>query len=162
IATEPAYFDGLKRIAENRAVSVRIRAKGVSPVQLIEVAARYRDHDSIGFDEVWCVADVDEFDISGIGRLARDAGINLAISNPCFELWLLLHHEDCRSRLETYAEVHARLVRYVSGYDKSELNITDFARGITVAVTRGKALDPTGADHIRNPSTSVWRLVEII
>lgn len=49
-------------------------------------------------DECWCVFDVEwpknHPDLSQAVQLANDHGIHLAISNPCFELWLILHFED--------------------------------------------------------------------
>ena len=46
-------------------------------------------------DEVWAVFDRDEhpnFD-QAIDRCRR-AGVRVARSNPCFELWLILHEKD--------------------------------------------------------------------
>lgn len=47
---------------------------------------------------MWCIFDVEwprnhpNLDVAV--ALARKHGIGLAISNPCFELWLVLHHKD--------------------------------------------------------------------
>ncbi|MBM4032519.1 MAG: RloB domain-containing protein [Planctomycetes bacterium] len=98
--TEPNYFDGLKRedaVSARFAVTV-IKGPGFSPEQVLDVAlnrmnvARRRGED---FDEVWCVVDVE-----GLGRhdslrkmrqSARNADIQLCLSNPSFEVWLLSH-----------------------------------------------------------------------
>lgn len=37
------------------------------------------------------------------GREARRRGVRLAVSSPCFELWLLLHHTDRRAKAEEQA-----------------------------------------------------------
>jgi hypothetical protein len=50
----------------------------------------------------------------------------------------------------------------VPGYDKARLVFADYARGVDDAVARAKRLDPDGVGYQRNPSTSVWRLVERI
>jgi hypothetical protein len=34
--------------------------------------------------------------------MATDTENRLAISNPCFELWLLLHHRDCPGELHRH------------------------------------------------------------
>ncbi|MDE0235670.1 MAG: RloB family protein, partial [bacterium] len=46
-------------------------------------------------DEIWCVFDVDShLNIREAVQQAEDNGICLAISNPCIELWFILHFED--------------------------------------------------------------------
>ncbi|HZR19110.1 MAG TPA: RloB family protein [Verrucomicrobiae bacterium] len=52
-------------------------------------------------DEFWVLLDTDHHfrdqNLPGTleaMRQARQAGLEVAVSNPCFELWLLLHHED--------------------------------------------------------------------
>jgi hypothetical protein len=88
--TEPDYFEGLKRSRRNPAVQVKVVGKGIDPEQLVAHAHRVRgDH-----DEVWCVVDTDEFDIAKAVRVADKLKVRLAVSNPCFELWLLLHFDD--------------------------------------------------------------------
>jgi hypothetical protein len=57
--------------------------------------ARSRDDE---VDECWCVFDVEwpknHPNLAQALQLAKDHGIRLAVSNPCFELWLILHFED--------------------------------------------------------------------
>ena len=48
-------------------------------------------------DELWVMIDVDRWNKSTLQEIAKEArqkGYRLAISNPCFELWLLLHFRD--------------------------------------------------------------------
>jgi len=85
--------------------------------------------------------------------------IKPAISNPCFELWLLLHHEDCAAHCAGCREVHARLRKHLPHYDKTRPRFADFAAGPDQAVRRAEKL---GDDHTRNPSTGVWRLVDAV
>lgn len=162
VRTEPAYVDGLVKYLENPAVAVTLRAKGVSPAHLVRAAVAHRGRSPGEFDEVWCIADVDEFDITEAVRLAASHRVSMAISNPCFELWLLLHHEDCRSFLASYDAVRSRLTRHLRHYDKAALNFADYADGLLAAVARAKALDPDCTNFARNPSTSMWRLAEQI
>jgi hypothetical protein len=58
--------------------------------------------------------------------------------------------------------VAARLRRHLPGYDKADLVYADYATGLADAVARAKGLDGTGTQHLINPSTSAWRLVEKI
>ncbi|MGW4485546.1 RloB family protein [Amycolatopsis sp. NPDC004368] len=88
--------------------------------------------------------------------VASRHGINLAISNPCFEYRLLLHFEACAAPMTRYVEVERRLREHVPGYRKSSLDLEDFARGVDDAVNRACA---DSADHEINPSTQVGTLV---
>jgi hypothetical protein len=155
VRTEPDYFDGLKQVRRNPAVRVKVLAKGVDPEQLILHAAKVGGE----FDEVWCVVDTDEFDIDRAFGVADALGVSLAVSNPCFELWLLLHFDDCRTAARSYRELRPMLIKQVPGYDKSRLDFAQYDAGVAAATTRAERLDPTGRDHGRNPSTGVWKLV---
>lgn len=157
--TERRYFDGLKQARRNPALRLDFYAKARAPVQLVEYAATRVD----GYDEVWCVFDVDEFpDVTAAVEVARRANIHLAISNPCFEFWLLLHFEQCVAPLPRFADVAPRLKHHVDDYDKSALNFGLFVDGVGDAVERAEQIEPTGEDHRVNPSTGVWRLVRRI
>lgn len=102
--------------------------------------------------------DVDEFrDITQAANLAKKNGIKVAISNPCFELWLLLHLCDHTAHISP-RDVQRLLSKHVPAYDKSDLSFTDFVSGVGDACKRGRKLDPTGAAHDLNPSTNVWQL----
>lgn len=49
-------------------------------------------------DQVWCVFDRDEHpDVEPAMRLAGEHGIRTVLSNPCLELWFLLHFRDQNS-----------------------------------------------------------------
>jgi len=156
--TETAYFKGLRTHPRSGAVRMKIVEKPGAPDQLVEYT---RTAFALGdFDEVWCVTDVDHYEREG-GKvtaalaLAGD-DIKLAVSNPCFELWLLLHHEDCAGHCADCREVQKRLRKHLPHYDKARLRFDDFAAGLDEALRRAEKL---GADHTRNPSTGVGRLV---
>jgi hypothetical protein len=162
VRTEPDYFDGLRRSLRNSGVTIKVRQQAIAPDALVRVASDYRDRKPGVFDEVWCVVDVDEFDIGAAVAEARRSQVSLAVSNPCFDLWLLLHHADCRAYCAGYAEVLRRLRKYVPEYDKARLDFARFAAGVTDAVARAKELESTGTDYSRNPSTNMWQLAEEI
>ena len=157
--TEPTYFRGLKRHVRNPAVEIRVKSKGRAPKELVEYARFIAPIGADEFDEVWCVVDRDEFDLEAAVACAADLDVRLAVSNPCFELWLLLHHEDCTAELGDAKSVLRRLARKVPAYQKNELRFADFEKGVHDAVRRAERLDPSGRDHRRDPSSGVWRLV---
>lgn len=143
--TEADYFAGLKQLCRAR---VTVKSKGDSPLKLVGYAARLRDQYREEFDEVWCVVDVAKAE-------ADKLGVELAISNPCFEFWLLLHFRDPCGPAKACKEIAGHLKKCLDCYDKTQLNFAHFAEKVPVAVERARKIDPAG-----NPSTGVWRLVD--
>lgn len=102
--TEPEYLNALRRQPEVRdvaAVDLRIEPTQGVPLTLVATAVKVRkqaikEKDEI--DEFWCVFDVEwpinHPNLNDAIEQARRNDINLAISNPCFELWLVLHFQD--------------------------------------------------------------------
>lgn len=160
LRTEPKYLRGLKAHLRNPAVTVRVQAKGQAPRNLVGYACSPHVAGTDEFDQVWCVIDVDEFKLDDVARIAAERGVRLAVSNPCFELWLLLHYCDWRKPLVDAQAAEQELKCYVTNYHKEKLRFDDFASGVDDAVKRAKQLDPTGCHHSCNPSSGVWKLVQ--
>lgn len=104
--TERRYLEGLKTFFPNRAVSLAFKHQPCAPTQLVDFARQYARHRD-GFDEIWCVFDVDEFpDVEEAVAKAKRLKIEIAVSNLCFELWLLLHFNpvtaNCRTPLQRW------------------------------------------------------------
>ncbi|MDA3643676.1 RloB family protein [Saccharopolyspora indica] len=158
--TESQYLRALNRNYRGRSAKLTVVTDGVDPRTLVRKAAKVRGLQPNEFDEVWCVVDVDEFDVEPAVRSAKAEGVQLAVSNLCFEYWLLLHFEDCGTAFRTPADVDERLRRHVPTYDKTRLDFSDFESGVREAVARAKRRCDFGSEHHRNPSSGVWKLVE--
>ncbi|MER7011221.1 RloB family protein [Saccharopolyspora sp. NPDC000359] len=158
--TESQYLRALNRKYRGRSARLVVMTDGVDPRTLVRKAAKIRDLHPAEFDEVWCVVDVDEFDVQSAVRLAEEEGVNIAVSNLCFEYWLLLHFEDCETAFRTPADVDARLRKHLPDYDKTDVRFVDFESGVCEAVARAKRRCDFGREHLRNPSSGMWRLVE--
>jgi hypothetical protein len=66
-----------------------------------EREARRRRDDNLRFDRVWCVFDIDEHPLVPEAKQQAQANaISLAVSNPCLELWFLLHFQDRNAHIE--------------------------------------------------------------
>ena len=172
--TEPQYFKGFKRACRDSLVDIEIASGQGVPMTVVEEsrtrmekatdAAKREKDDYLAYDSVWCVFDVDEHPhLPEACKMARDIGINLAISNPCFELWLLLHFKDPPG-MKDRKQVQRLLKKHVPGYDKSVKQAT-YSDGYSIAVTRAATLDKI-AEKVRtpghNPTTGVYRLTELI
>jgi hypothetical protein len=161
VRTEPDYFNGLKQRERNPAVHVKVIGKGVDPEGLVRHALHMQAQAAEDFDEIWCVTDVDQFDLEPTVRRAQAEGISLAVSNPCFELWLIYHHTDCAQPIADAREAIAVLRRYVPHYMKSGLSLTDFP-DVATAIQRGRDSHDQTRPQGPNPSSGVWRLAELI
>ncbi|MFF7142731.1 RloB family protein [Streptomyces nodosus] len=99
--TEPQYFEGLAKVLNAKAVrvlSVSTVGVGRDPLRIITEADRRRKLElksGDGFDEVWAVLDVDRHaNLEPACIRARKLLIDVAISSPCFEIWLVWHYEE--------------------------------------------------------------------
>jgi hypothetical protein len=164
---------GLNRILQNAAVSVTVAEKGRAPSQVATFGIDLAKGPSGPFDEVWCVVDVDDF--GACGDLAKAVGIaekasgedltvRMAVSNPCFELWLILHFADQRAHIASYAQMKPLLRKTLPTYTKSGLDFArdGYAAAYGDAARRAESLEPTGLDFTMNPSTNMWLLVRAI
>lgn len=162
VATERHYLRGLVDHLEEPAVTVRFKSKPCSPAQLIEYAIGERDRAMGDFDQTWCVFDVDEYEVERAVARARKYGIETAVSHPCFELWLLVHFREHTAHAASYRQLLPLLKRHLPRYSKEKLDFLEFHEGVADAVTRARAMAPRGREHLVNPATGVWALVERI
>ncbi|MFI7430525.1 RloB family protein [Micromonospora sp. NPDC049836] len=155
-STERSYLLALKQEPWVRPRVVVVVERG-SPIDMARGAARRRQRDD--FDEAWGVCDVDHYEAAQAEAEAAALGVRLVWSNPCFEVWLLLHHVDCSGYLKNADKVHEKLRRAVKNWDKTALNFNDFRDGVENAVVRAQRLGPAPD---RNPSTAVWQLIDTL
>jgi hypothetical protein len=97
--SEPDYVNELKRlphVAENVALNLELRPEHGVPLTLVQLAVERKMDQEV--DECWCIFDVEwpknHPNLNSAILLARANDIRLAISNPCFEVWLILHHKE--------------------------------------------------------------------
>lgn len=160
--TEPEYFQGLLLDCKNATVAIRIAKKHGVPATLVDEAKTLMTQGQ--YSSVWCVFDVDNHpNLAYAKQKARDNGIDLAISNPCFELWLLIHFTD-PSGSHDRKEITRRLKVHLPGYDKG-VEYETLKPGHANAVKRARRLDKQAlkcGTPDCNPTTGVYRLVEAI
>jgi hypothetical protein len=170
--TERCYFSELRHL-DRSPVSLEF-VTGATPKTLVEIAAK-RKHESesaarrakdqnLKFDEVWCVFDVDEHPyLPEATQQARDNGIKTAISNPCFELWALLHFQDQRAYIHRH-KVQDLCKQYMPGYEKklpcAEL-MDKYDQALQRAINLSQWHQSRGTPG-ENPSTGAHDLVQAI
>ena len=169
--TEPHYLDALKRLPEvHEIASVKIDKdrSGAVPLTLVEAAIEVKQgNDEI--DEVWCLFDVEapqpHPNLAQALARARDNGIETAVSNPCFEVWLVLHFDKCSAWLTTDAA--GRLRREHDGSTGKEVAGELYMRLRKTAALHARDLSNNHANNGTsfpndNPSSGVFRLLEAI
>lgn len=165
-ATEPDYINGLRRHLRNPAVSIKVVTKDKAPSQVVQYSLKLLAQSPDAYDEVWCVVDADQFtdldDAVALAARSTTSGprVSVVVSNPCFELWLLLHFTDHRGAVTSFAQIKPLLQRHVPGYEKERIDFgAHYASTFPDAVRRAQSLDPSGSDYRLNPSTNMWQLV---
>jgi hypothetical protein len=95
--------------------------------------------------------------------MADDNGIELAVSNPCFELWLLLHFRENPGARHRH-DLQTMMRKCIGSYDK-HLDFRAFAAGYADAFDRAARMQQQAegdGEPCRNPTTGVFRLTDSI
>jgi RloB-like protein len=148
--SEPDYINGLKGllcITENVALNLELHPEHGVPLTLVQLAVDYKKDPEV--DECWCLFDVEwphhHPKLKDAVSLAQAHGIGLAISNPCFEVWLILHHQEF-ARFSDTSEAE-RSSRALDGRAGKSIDASLYMPLRRVAATRAKILE---AHHERN------------
>jgi hypothetical protein len=178
--TEVNYFKNIKLIIEDLyrneiivdKVSLNVEGKGRSTMVLVNEALKMRSIST--YSEVWVIFDKDDNkDFDEAITFANKNYLNVAWSNECFELWLLLHFQNLNSAISrdnysTKLNNHFKEKNINNGvYDKNIKEIFDITYPfVDTAIIRSECLvkeyeeakifSPTKM----NPCTSVQDLVK--
>lgn len=173
VLTEPEYLKLFNRFHGRRSVRVVSIGVGGDPRAVVERAieeSKKLKNDRLARrDTVWAMFDRDihaRFDEAI--DLARGNNIPLAISNPCFELWGILHYQEqhaelnrheCQRKLgELCPDFNARTGKVFDDWNAIEqLYMAAVERAETSVQRRDEEGKPGG-----NPSTTVHKLTEFI
>ena len=174
--TEVEFFRGLKAACQNPRVTIEIGDQHGVPLTLARLAselkkraikrAKAADDSFLAYNSVWCVFDIDEHpNVPEACDCASDNQINCAISNPCFEIWLLLHYREPPG-----ASHRDKIVEMLREFDPDYEKHVDFKKsppGYDAAVKRAgrlrnQAIATKTLLREQNPSTSVHDLTELI
>lgn len=166
--TEPNYFSAFQDKGRLSNVQIHIIRAAGDPLRVVERAkgetARYWRREE-KFDQIWCVFDRDQFVPERFNRALQIAGENrfqVAYSNPCFELWYLLHFEFCQSAIHRH-DYPAKLTHYLHRpYAKNAALFDALWDRQQTAIRNAAALlaqyDPSDPAN-NDPSTTVHLLV---
>ena len=134
------------------------------------VLGRVMELDHEKDDELWLLLDTDHCTAGGHVQsflaamtAAKQKGINVALSKPCFELWLLLHHEEESSAqlLPDCKAVSDALRAKLGQYNKTNLKPEHYPlASVLEACARSQRLDEAvpGGDIPNASTTRVYKL----
>lgn len=172
--TEDLYLQFWYRLHRERVVVVTGKSHG-DPLTLVRNAVDARafyDREAkrkrgAGFDEYWCMFDVDEHKtLDEALKVANLEGIRTALSNPCLELWFVLHAQPQTAYIHR-ADIQKKS-KTLYGFEKSPTpdDLEPLRSSYPPAKARAQALDIWHEGNVSppqsNPSTSVWEIVETI
>ena len=169
--TEPRYFTDLKNHLKDQA-GLSIIVDGLAPSEGLTGLHKRVGREIVTrpeLDEIWCVIDDDERGAAvtdfcnRVHALAtsKTPRIRVAISNPCFEYWLLLHFNDTRKKYHgspgrsACAQVIKELKSHLKDYEKNSRPFEKIKDQMSVAIAPAKIPREEGAS-----STEVGKLVE--
>lgn len=187
--TERIYFETLAKEYANPRVHVRILERNEqeknnsSPDyvlrQLNDVKAQYSLESD---DELWLLVDRDHWPKAMVSQVAQkcanDAYMHMALSNPCIEVWLLLHLVDAtlltpeerqrwmenrrKSRnADPYLKV--RLRQEMGAYHEASYDAGMLVKHVREVIARARELDKNPADRWpQTLGTRAYRVAESV
>lgn len=164
--TEKDYFsmDVFRALPVSIKFPKNIHPNRTNPVAVLKRFQKVlRENDFRKDDEAWLVIDIDEWDKGEFVELLKwvrdDARHHLAVSNPKFELFLVMHFERGNG-CTTPSQVDVRLKKLMPSYDK-RLKPNQFgAVQVKVAVENARVKRIScGADLPEAGMTDVYELV---
>ncbi len=178
--TEKLYFESFPVLTLTIKV---VDLKGQTKLKLIESTQSIIENSDVGYDEVWCVFDMDvkqgekEFaDFDNAIKKGESLNYKIAYSNDCFELWFYLHYnytDEKNHRTFYYKalgkywdlnyEKFGKSFKFSSGiYERLE---KDEKATQVKAIERAEKLynmQSNLAWHQQNPITLVYELVKFL
>ncbi|MCF0186350.1 MAG: RloB domain-containing protein [Bacteroidaceae bacterium] len=187
--TERIYFKALAKEYENSRVHVHILERSEeeqnnsSPEHVLKQLNEFKNQYGLeDDDELWLVVDRDQWKEAMLSRVAsecaHDVYMHVALSNPCFELWLLLHLVDAallsveeqqqweanrRSSKSADPFMKVRLRQEMGSYHESSYDAEMLIANVEDAIARARLLDTTPEDRWpQTLGTRVYLLAESI
>lgn len=141
-----------------------------SPNHVMDRLVAYMEEFDFGEgDQFWLVCDTDHWIDSGHIQNLRDVirrcsqkGIRVALNNPCFELWLLLHFEEFpNDPITSCSDVTELLRKSVGGYDKKKVYRLPITSDLVArAITRARSSCDLSFQIPSTPQTSVFCIID--
>jgi RloB-like protein len=178
-ATEVLYFKGIKRSKKRDTIRIDVfdADKNTDPMSIVKrtITKRQDIKDDDGWkagDSAWAVFDGDEHMVGNLDNwrkaltLAESKKINLAITNPSFEFWYLIHFQNAFAPMTAKAALRQlQQAGNLPNYTKSQTLFPDpLLTRTPAAIDRAEKIaqqiQRDGLDRYANPGCS--RLPELV
>lgn len=170
--TEPQYLNELARYY-GCLISLDLVIRGAAgvPLSILRKAReliRYPEEEFGQNDQVWAVFDCDDHpEVARVIREAGEAGVSIGYSNPCFELWLVLHYRDfdAPARRDQIQRALRSLMPSYNPRGSKEISFAEICDGVELAERRAEQMDKRRAQERNsrgNPSSTVYELTREI
>lgn len=162
--TEPAYFGMFQSSTATVRLKLLDSRHKSSPEQVFKRAKEHITKQGLrAGDSVWLVLDRDTWPVeqlTDVFQWCQDSGFHLAVSNPCFELWLLFHFQN-GSGVTTARNCKEKLLRELPNFEKGHVEIKKLSPLVPVAIEHAEQKDrPPCSDWPRSVGSTVYRLVK--
>lgn len=172
--TEEQYLNHWRRLLLQKVV-ISVQPERVAPMTMVRLASilakqerRLAGRGRSSVDQIWCVFDRDgHANVPDALKMALDNGIRVAFSNPCIELWFLLHFQTQWSEIDrrvaqrlAYSHMHSRFkVVTLSAFALLRDRSDDARNRALQLVERHRT---AGHPDTHNPSSGVADLIETL
>ena len=167
--TERQYFS-FNCLKNSRVKLIIIPSDGKSAPSYVldNLKARTKSYSLNVSDQMWIVSDIDKWNYETqlkplFGKKIKTIPVQLALSNPCFEVFLYLHFFDMPA--EPFIDAHhvERVLRKKLGsYSKTKLDEKIYEPLIWHAITESQKTTYSTFRLPNNPGTDVGKLIESI
>ncbi len=168
--TEQEYFEAarIKYGLTTAEIVLAENTKGAAPISVV-ACAEAKCAERGGYDQIYCVFDRNGHESFGrarariqalAGRKNRPLPVREAISIPCFEFWVLLHHERTDAPFNHCADVIERLRHHMPSYEKADAAIARQLMSKLEDALESAAWVENRAEHTgHNPYSSVHHVL---
>ena len=178
-ATEPAYFKEIRAKLKRKTAAVFVwHGKHTDPIGIVREAIKLRDAQlekaeqatTEPYDQVWVVFNRETQNhprseqVPAALRLAEDNGVQVALSIPSFEFWLLLHFDYTKTAFHGCPAVKKALKKFIKDYEKADLPLSDLISRVATAMKHAEKCHAhwDAVEGDRNPSTDVDKLLRAL
>lgn len=184
-STEELYFEGFKDFVKYNDEIIYIHllkrekrdTRSAPKHVFLKLKNEARDVYNFGIDdELWMIIDTDRWtNIPDMVDECKKLGnMFVAVSNPCFEFWLLLHvkniKEYSKEELELILEnkkislrkhfLDIKIAEITGSYNKRNPDLTNFLPHIDLAVAQARELDSKGEAFPTGLGSHIYKLIE--
>lgn len=171
--TETIYFSALGRFSSKKIKFAQ--GNYTDPVNMVVALRDFINKNyflkEIG-DKAYCLVDADTNPIKNkqiemADKIANESGIEVIVSAPCFEVWLICHYTLSTKKYYSSTDVVRELQKYMPAYKKSFLETYEIVSKFeSNAVENAKFLENhcINCGHKRHttefsPSTEIYKII---